>query len=63
MCVNRYSSNNFHKTADDKNSIKIDNQNVTFQEQTGGLEKSKSDSKINQVSFCIQNTFSLKNVF
>lgn len=33
--------------------MKNDNTNVTFEEQAGGLEKSKSDSKINQVNLLL----------
>ncbi|XP_070507305.1 protein DOP1 homolog isoform X2 [Chironomus tepperi] len=43
-------SNAFEEVFDEKNNMKSDNTNVTFQEQVGGLEKSKSDSKINQTA-------------
>lgn len=55
----RYSSNSFDETTDENINIKNDNINVTFQEQVGGLEKSKSDSKINQVSFLFTINYNL----
>lgn len=55
----RYSSNSFDETIDEKMNVKNDNTNVTFEEQAGGLEKSKSDSKINQVSFMFKISLAL----
>ncbi|CAH1711783.1 unnamed protein product [Chironomus riparius] len=50
-------SNSFDESIDKKINIKNESNNVTFQEQVGGLEKSKSDSKINQIFVDSENVF------